>query len=52
VQQRLLHWRKDPDLVSVREAAALDRLDASERQQGQGLWQEVDALLRKLTPMK
>jgi tetratricopeptide (TPR) repeat protein len=48
VQQRLLHWRADPDLVSVRDQAALDRLDADERQQWQGLWQQVDALLRKV----
>jgi Flp pilus assembly protein TadD len=52
VRQRLIHWRSDADLVSLRDAAALVRLDADERQQWQKLWQEVDALLRKVAPKK
>jgi tetratricopeptide (TPR) repeat protein len=50
VQQRLLHWRADADLASVRDKAALARLDADERQQWQRLWQQVDAVLRAVTP--
>jgi tetratricopeptide (TPR) repeat protein len=52
VRQRLLHWRGDTDLVSVRDPAALGRLDGDERQQWQGLWQEVEALLVKVAPKK
>jgi hypothetical protein len=52
VRQVLLSWRADADLVSVRGAAALDRLDADERQQWQRLWQDVDALLRKVASTK
>jgi serine/threonine-protein kinase len=48
VRQRLLHWRADTDLASVRDKPALAGLDADERQQWQRLWQEVDALLRKV----
>jgi hypothetical protein len=52
VRQRLLHWRADTDLASVRDAAALDRLDADERQQWHRLWQDVDTLLRKVAATK
>jgi hypothetical protein len=31
IQQRLTHWRSDPDLASVRDPAALDRLADNER---------------------
>jgi tetratricopeptide (TPR) repeat protein len=52
VRQRLAPWRTDTDFVSVRDQAALAQLDADERQQWQRLWQEVDALLQKVTPRK
>jgi tetratricopeptide (TPR) repeat protein/tRNA A-37 threonylcarbamoyl transferase component Bud32 len=48
----LAHWQKDSDLAAVRDPAALARLDADERQQWRRLWQEVDALLQKVTPKK
>jgi serine/threonine-protein kinase len=40
-------WRDDPDLAGLRDQAPLERLPPSERQQCQGLWQEVAALLRR-----
>jgi serine/threonine-protein kinase len=48
VQQRLLHWRADPNLASVRDETALSRLDSDERQQWWRLWQDVAGLLRQL----
>jgi serine/threonine-protein kinase len=52
VRQRLLHWRADSDLASVRDDAALSRLDADERKQWQRLWRDVDALLRVVAAKK
>jgi hypothetical protein len=52
VRERLLLWQADADLVSVRDSAALGRLDADEQQQWQRLWQDVDALLLKVAPKK
>jgi tetratricopeptide (TPR) repeat protein/tRNA A-37 threonylcarbamoyl transferase component Bud32 len=52
VRQRLTHWRADTDLASVRDKPGLARLDADERQQWQRLWEEVDALLRKVAAKK
>jgi tetratricopeptide (TPR) repeat protein len=48
VRQRLMHWRLDADLTSVRDSAVLGRLDEGERQQWRQFWQNIDALLRKL----
>jgi hypothetical protein len=42
----------DAALASVRDRAALGRLDADERQQWRRLRQEVDALLLKVAPKK
>jgi hypothetical protein len=50
VRQRLLHWRADSDLATVRDQAALDRLDADEQQQWRRLWHDVDVLLRAGRP--
>jgi serine/threonine protein kinase len=41
----LKHWLEDPDLVSVRDASALDALPSEERQQWRGLWKDVQRLL-------
>ncbi len=48
IQQRLAHWHRDPDLASVRDAAALDRLAANERAAWQALWRDVDALAKRV----
>ena len=48
IQQRLAHWRRDPDLASVREPQALDRLPENERAAWQELWHDVDELANRL----
>jgi tetratricopeptide (TPR) repeat protein len=52
LRQRLTHWRRDADLASVRDLSVLATLDGDERQQWRRLWQDVDALLRKLPSKK
>jgi tetratricopeptide (TPR) repeat protein len=47
VQQTLRHWQWDPDLAGLRDAAALARLPADERQACQKLWADAEALLQK-----
>jgi tetratricopeptide (TPR) repeat protein len=47
IRQRLAHWRKDPDLATVREARALDRLPENEGAAWQALWRVVDELTKK-----
>ncbi len=47
VRHNLLHWRKDLDLVSVRDKAALAKLPQEERAAWQKLWADADALLQK-----
>jgi hypothetical protein len=49
IQQQLTHWRSDPDLASVRDPAALDRLPDNERTAGQALWRDVDELAKRVT---
>jgi tetratricopeptide (TPR) repeat protein len=41
VQGRLKHWLGDPDLVSVRDAAAVDKLPQAERDAWKQLWDDV-----------
>jgi hypothetical protein len=48
IQQRLTHWRRDPDLESVRDPAALDRLPDNERAAWQALWRDVDELAKRV----
>ena len=48
IQQRLAHWRRDPDLASVRDRQALDRLGDNERAAWQALWRDVDELEERL----
>jgi Flp pilus assembly protein TadD/serine/threonine protein kinase len=48
IQQRLAHWQKDPDLASVRDRAALDRLPDNECTAWQALWRDVAVLLERL----
>ena len=47
IQQRLSHWRGDPDLASVRDPRALDRLPENERAAWQALWRDVDELAKR-----
>jgi serine/threonine-protein kinase len=48
IGQRLSHWRRDPDLASVRDLQALDRLPENERAAWQALWRDVDDLAKLL----
>src|SRR5262249_35571559 len=45
-RQTLAHWRNDPDLEGVRDAAGLAKLAPEERQAWQRFWHQVDALLK------
>jgi Tfp pilus assembly protein PilF len=47
VRQKLQHWQKDADLVSVRDAKALAELPEAERAAWQQLWAEVETLRQK-----
>jgi hypothetical protein len=47
IQQRLVHWKLDSDLVSVRDAQALERLSENERDAWRALWRDVDELLKR-----
>jgi Tfp pilus assembly protein PilF len=50
--QAVRHCKEDPDLAGVRDADALDRLPAEEREHWRTLWAVVDAALRKAAPEK
>ena len=50
IQQQLAHWRRDPDLASVHDAQALDRLPENERAAWRALWRDVDELAKKAEP--
>jgi hypothetical protein len=47
VRSRLAQWQNEPDLVSVRDKAALDKLPDDERRQWQRLWERVDVRLKE-----
>ncbi len=47
IQQTLAHWRRDPDLASVRDPQALDHLSEDERAAWQALWRDVDELAKR-----
>jgi hypothetical protein len=47
MRAELEHWQRDIDLVSVRDAAALKKLSAEEREAWRKLWADVAALLKK-----
>jgi serine/threonine-protein kinase len=49
VKARLTRWQADPDLAGLREADALDKLSAEERDGWLALWKEVGALLKRAT---
>jgi tetratricopeptide (TPR) repeat protein len=48
IQSRLVHWRRDPDLASIRDPRALEHLPENERIAWQALWRDVDELLSRL----
>jgi hypothetical protein len=50
IQPRLAPWRQDPDLASLRDPQALDRLPENERAPWRALWRDVDELLKKAEP--
>jgi tetratricopeptide (TPR) repeat protein len=52
VRQRLARWLDDADLVSVRDAGALDTLPEAERHRWRQLWDDVAALLNKVDKKK
>ena len=45
VGSSLSEWQRDPDLAGVRDPVELAKLPAAEREQWQGLWAEVAALV-------
>jgi tetratricopeptide (TPR) repeat protein len=47
LQRKLQDWRRDIDLVGLRDTAALANLPATERAALSKLWADVDALLRR-----
>ncbi|MBI1918710.1 MAG: tetratricopeptide repeat protein [Planctomycetes bacterium] len=48
IQQRLVHWQQDTDLISLREEKALAALPEKERAAWQQLWADVAALRKKI----
>ena len=46
LQKQMERWRRDDDLIALRDAAALARLADDEREAWQQLWAEVETLLR------
>ena len=47
IAQTLSHWKQDSDLAGIRDAEALPKLPETERKEWQGLWEEVEALLKR-----
>jgi hypothetical protein len=49
VRQALTHWKRDADLISVRDSTWLDAMPEAERPCWRQFWAEVDALLAKVS---
>jgi serine/threonine-protein kinase len=49
VAATLRHWQSDPDLASLRDATALDRLPETERAQWRAVWDDVGRVLKTCT---
>jgi tetratricopeptide (TPR) repeat protein len=47
IAENMNHWKQDPDLASVRDAAALAKFTADEQKAFAQLWTDVEALLKK-----
>jgi hypothetical protein len=50
--QALSQWQKDPDLVGIRDAAALNKLPAEEQKAFAQLWADLAAMLKKAGQQK
>jgi eukaryotic-like serine/threonine-protein kinase len=48
LERTLTHWRAEPDLAALREPRALAKLPAKEREEWLALWNNVDALLKRV----
>ncbi len=47
-RKMLTRWKAEPDLAGIRELKALDESSAEERNERFALWDEVDAVLRRI----
>jgi hypothetical protein len=47
--EKMKHWHRDPDLVSVRDAKELAKLPEAEQPSWRKLWSDVDGLLKQAT---
>jgi tetratricopeptide (TPR) repeat protein len=45
IRERLAHWKKDPNLASVRDPACLAAMSPSDRKAWEALWADVDTVL-------
>src|SRR5205085_936571 len=52
IREKLQHWKMDPDLARVRDAARLAKRPAAERQAWEQLWADVDALFKRAQAKK
>ena len=46
-RRTLQHWERDPNLASLRDKDAVDKLPEAEREACRKLWADVTALLKK-----
>jgi hypothetical protein len=51
-REALLSWKRDQNLAGLRDASALAKLPAEEREACRKLWADVDALLKKAGEVK
>jgi serine/threonine-protein kinase len=49
VRQKLQDWRQNPEFAGVRDKLALENLPQAEREQWRPFWNDVDALLQKVS---
>jgi Flp pilus assembly protein TadD len=47
IQQRLTYWQRDPDLASLRDKDAVDKLPETDRETCHKLWTDVVALIQQ-----
>jgi tetratricopeptide (TPR) repeat protein len=47
MRDQLIHWRSDPDLAGVRDAAAMENCTPAQREACVALWTDVDAAIAK-----
>jgi hypothetical protein len=51
IVKTLEHWREDADLAGIRDDVELAKLPETERVALRKLWADVDALLKKVSPL-